>query len=505
MLSNSGTAADSRTELRVASEIAPSPVEEPSQTRTGVYSVQATSNWNLDITDGVLDGVYNYPDGATGSGVDIYVVDTGVYVDHPQFGGRAIKGKDFASSDPCDYQGLTFRQWDGHGTHVAGTIGSQSYGIAKNVRIIDVRVLDNCGYGDTDIAARALRWVIRHHKASRVAVVNMSLGAPADSSTVILENATRALLADNIIPVVAAGNESSDACGSSPANVNQALTVGAVRSSESDIYMAGYSNYGSCVDLLAPGSSIRSTWNNYRPAAWTAVLAGTSMATPLVSGITALVSQRYPNKCAASVRDAVVAAASPSFGIGNLIGSTPDLVAQLNLAVVPALSVPGNVTQVIPIATAGGTITVGWDRPCSGGSALIDYTMNVYRNGILIDTAVLPGNLNSMVFTGAVNGYSYSFDLAARNALGSSAVISSRSREVVAGQLRVGPANARSITDLVGVRKASQVTVASGSGGVCAKVNTGTWKLVGLAAGTCDIYVRPFGGGYTYRRSITVT
>ena len=475
------------------------------QTRIGVYSVQATSNWNLDITDGVLDGAYNYPDGATGTGVDIYVVDTGIYVDHPEFGGRAIRGKNFASSDPCDYQSVTYRQWDGHGTHVAGTIGSQSYGIAKNVRIIDVRVLDNCGYGDTDIAARALRWVIRHHKASRVAVVNLSLGAQADSSTLILENATRALLADNVIPVVAAGNESSDACGSSPANVNQALTVGAVRSSGSDIYMAGYSNYGSCIDLLAPGSNILSTWNNYRPAGWTAYSDGTSMATPLVSGIAALVAQRYPNKCAASVRDAVVAAASPSFGIRNLIGSTPDLLAQLNLAVVPASSAPGNVTQVIPVATAGRTITVGWDRPCSGGSALIDYTMNVYRNGMLVDTATLPGNLNSIVVHGTVNGYSYSFDVTARNSLGSSAVVSPRSREVVSGQLRVGSANARLITDVVGVQNASQVTVAPGSGAVCAKVNTGTWNLVGLASGTCNIYVRPFGGGYTYLRSITVT
>lgn len=500
-------AARHNTALRSEGEVSPSPVEVPVDLGIGLYAVQSTSNWNLDITDGVMDGAYSYPDGATGSGVDVYVVDTGVYVAHTEFGGRAIEGKDYASSEPCDYQGVTYTEWDGHGTHVAGTIGSGTFGIAKGVRIINVRVLDNCGYGDTDVATTALRWIIRHHKASRVGIVNMSFGAPADQSTVTLERAVADLLGDNLIPVVAAGNESSDACGSSPANVASALTVGAARwdATSSSVKMAGYSNYGTCVDLLAPGSNILSTWNYYRPRAWTATISGTSMATPLVSGIAALVAQKYPRRCATSVRDAVVASASSSFNIGNLVGATPDLLAQLNLDVVPALSPPGNVTMVIPVATASRTVTVGWDRPCSGGSPIIDYTMRVYEDGNLVDTATLPGSINSIVVHNVVNGAGYSFDLTARNALGNSAVISARSRAAIAAPMRVGATSARMITDVVGVAFPSQVTVESSSASVCEKVYASGWKLLGLAKGTCTIRVRPLGAGYSYTRSISVT
>ena len=332
----------------------------------------------------------------------------------------------------------------------------------------------------------------------------MSFGGPADRTTEAMEFAVRDLVVDNLIPVVAAGNEGVDACNTAPANVPEALTVGALGSTGPSLYMASYSNYGSCVDLLAPGNSIRSTWNNYNPAGWTLSLRGTSMATPFVSGLAALFAQRYPLRCADSVRDALVASASTSFAVASLKPNTINRVAQLDLSVPPARTAPGRVTRVIPVASAAGAVTVGWDKPCSGGAALTGSTIRVYRNGLPVRTEYVPGNGTTVTITGLANGVDYAFNVRSENALGVGS-FSRLSRTVQVGPLRTGISNARLLGEIVAIPNPRDVTVVQESRLVCQIMNDGGYKLVGLSPGICSIRIRPLDAGYTIVRRIAVT
>lgn len=491
--------------VQAAGEIGVDPIEEPDGAKSTLpFGVQFAAGWGLDLLDGVADGVYNYPEGADGRGVDVYVVDSGVYTPHPEFEGRAIAGKSYVTGTQCRLEGITYTNWDGHGTHVAGIVSSRTYGVAKGVRVIDVRILDNCGNGDSDLAALAMGWIVRHHKASRIGIVNMSFGGPADRTTEAMEFAVRDLVVDNLIPVVAAGNEGVDACNTAPANVPEALTVGALGSTGPSLYMASYSNYGSCVDLLAPGNSIRSTWNNYNPAGWSLSLRGTSMATPFVSGLAALFAQRYPLRCADSVRDALVASASTSFAVASLKPNTINRVAQLDLSVPPARTAPGRVTRVIPVASAAGAVTVGWDKPCSGGAALTGSTIRVYRNGLPVRTEYVPGNGTTVTITGLANGVDYAFNVRSENALGVGS-FSRLSRTVQVGPLRTGISNARLLGEIVAIPNPRDVTVVQESRLVCQIMNDGGYKLVGLSPGICSIRIRPLDAGYTIVRRIAVT
>jgi hypothetical protein len=486
-------------------EIGVDPIEEPDGAKSTLpFGVQFAAGWGLDLLDGVADGVYNYPEGADGRGIDVYVVDSGVYTPHPEFGGRAISGKSYVTSTQCRFDGVTYTNWDGHGTHVAGIVNSHTYGVAKGLRVIDVRILDNCGNGDSDLAALAMGWIVRHHKATRIGIVNMSFGGPADRTTEAMEFAVRDLLADNLIPVVAAGNEGVDACNTAPANVPEALTVGALGTVGPSLYMADYSNYGSCVDLLAPGNSIRSTWNNYNPVGWTLTLRGTSMATPFVSGLAALFAQRYPLRCADSVRDALVASASTSFAIASLKPNTTNRVAQLDLRVAPARTAPGRVTRVIPVASANGAATVGWDKPCSGGAAITGSTVRVYRNELPVRTEYVAGNGTSITITGLANGVNYAFNVRTENALGVGS-FSPLSRTVQVGPLRTGVSNARLVEEVVAIPNPRDVTVVPESRLVCQIINEGGYKLVGLSPGICAIRIRPPDAGYTIKRQIVVS
>lgn len=490
--------------VQAAGEIGVDPIDEPDGAEKALpFGEQFAAGWGLDLLDGVTDGVYNYPEGADGQGVDVYVVDTGVYTPHPEFEGRAIPGKSFVTSTRCRRDGVTYTNWDGHGTHVAGIINSRTYGVAKGVRVIDVRVLDNCGSGDADLAALAMGWIKRHHKASRIGIVNLSFGGPADRTTEAMELAVRDLLADNLIPVVAAGNEGVNACTTAPANVPEALTVGALGSAGPSLFMVGYSNYGTCVDLLAPGNSIRSAWNNYNPTGWALSLRGTSMATPFVSGLAALFAQRYPSRCADAVRDAVVASASTSFAVASLRPNTVNRVAQLNLGVQPARTAPGRVTRVIPVASASGAVTVGWDKPCSGGAAITGSTIRIYRNGLPVRTEYLAGNGTSITITGLANGVDYAFNVRSENALGVGR-FSLLSRTVQVGTLRTGLTHARLVEQVVAIPNPRDVSVVQESRLVCQITNDGSHKLVGLTPGICVIRIRPPDAGYTVLRQIVV-
>ncbi|MER7799471.1 S8 family peptidase [Streptomyces parvulus] len=253
-------------------------------------------SWGLDRIDQrnlPLNSSYTYPDSA-GQGVTAYVVDTGVRITHSDFGGRASYGYDAIDNDNTAQDG------HGHGTHVAGTVAGSAYGVAKKAKIVGVRVLDNSGSGTTAQVVAGIDWVARN--AVKPAVANMSLGGGADSA---LDTAVRNAIASGVTFVVAAGNESTNASTKSPARVTEAITVGATTSGDA---RASYSNYGSVLDLFAPGSSITSAWNSGDSA--TNTISGTSMASPHVAGAAALHLAANPTATPAQVATALTSAAT---------------------------------------------------------------------------------------------------------------------------------------------------------------------------------------------------
>ena len=260
-----------------------------------------------------LDGRYSYA--ATGTGVTAYVVDTGIRLSHRDFGGRAVSGFDTVDGGRAD-------DCNGHGTHVAGTLGGAAHGVAKNVRLVAVRVLDCAGSGATSGVIAGVDWVTRHHQPGQPAVANLSLGGFASAA---LDKAVQRSIADGISYAVAAGNGNAagvpeDACSVSPARVPEALTVAA---SDNADRTAPFSNYGRCVDLFAPGVGVTSAWSDGDGA--TKTISGTSMASPHVAGVAALYLERRrsaaPRDVAAAIRNAATkGAVKPSRSGGGLLG-----------------------------------------------------------------------------------------------------------------------------------------------------------------------------------------
>jgi subtilisin family serine protease len=251
-----------------------------------------------------LSGSYSYT--ATASNVTAYIIDTGILYSHTDFGGRAVPGFDAVTS------GGGAVDCNGHGTHVSGTVGGTTYGVAKSVKLVGVRVLGCNGSGSTAGVVAGIDWVTGNHQSGTPAVANMSLGGGADAA---LDAAVNRAIADGVTFGVAAGNDgsslndllgSSNACNSSPARVPAALTVAATDSSDS---RASYSNRGSCVDLWAPGTSIKSDWFSSPTA--TNTISGTSMATPHVVGVAALYLSGHPTAAPAAVASALNGGATP--------------------------------------------------------------------------------------------------------------------------------------------------------------------------------------------------
>ncbi|MDC4278711.1 S8 family peptidase [Acinetobacter baumannii] len=242
-------------------------------------TTQSNPDWGLDRIDQKalpLNSTYSYLQ--TGSGTTAYIVDTGILSSHQEFSGRVLSGYTTIS----DGNGTT--DCNGHGTHVAGTVGGTTYGVAKSVNLVPIRILGCDGSGASSNVIAGLDWILKNGK--KPAVVNMSLGGATSSS---LDSAVENLYNNGYVMVVAAGNSNTDACTSSPARVSKAITVAATDNTDT---RASYSNYGSCVDIFAPGSQINSSWIGSNTA--TKILNGTSMATPHVAGVVAEMLQSTP-------------------------------------------------------------------------------------------------------------------------------------------------------------------------------------------------------------------
>jgi serine protease len=257
-----------------------------------IVATQTGATWGLDRIDQralPLNGTYIYDTNA--AGVHVYIIDTGIRSTHTHFGYRVSTVGFTSISD-----GNGTNDCNGHGTHVAGTVGGAAYGVAKGVTLHAVRVLGCNGSGSTSGVIAGIEWVTVNHL--KPAVANMSLGGGASTA---LDDAVRNSIAAGVTYAIAAGNSNANACNSSPARVTQALTVGSSTNADA---RSSFSNFGTCVDLFAPGSSITSAWNTSDSA--TNTISGTSMATPHVAGVAALYLASNPTAMPSTVHAAVV-------------------------------------------------------------------------------------------------------------------------------------------------------------------------------------------------------
>jgi subtilisin family serine protease len=253
---------------------------------------QTGATWGLDRIDQrnlPLSTTYTY--NFTGAGVHAYIIDTGIRATHQQFGGR-VSSQGFTSIN----DGNGTNDCNGHGTHVSGTVGGSTYGVAKSVTLHAVRVLDCSGSGTNSGVIAGVDWVTQNHISPSVA--NMSLGGGISSA---LDTAVNNSINSGVTYAIAAGNSNANACNFSPARVAAAITVGATTMTDA---RSSFSNFGTCVDIFAPGSSITSSWNTSDTA--TNTISGTSMATPHVTGVAALYLQQFGNQSPAAVAQGIV-------------------------------------------------------------------------------------------------------------------------------------------------------------------------------------------------------
>jgi len=265
--------------------------------------------WALDRIDQhamPYDNAYNYF--GKGSGVHVYILDSGIQTTHVEFQGRAVDSYDAV------HDSTPISQCNGHGTGVAGVVGSATYGVAKNVTLHSVRVLPCTGYGTVSDVISGVDWITRH--AVKPAVANMSLETGYSSA---VNDAVAASIASGVTYVVASGNDTDDACRYSPSSVPQAITVGATNNVDAPVY---YSNFGACVDLHAPGEGVKTIWNGSDTTVTYA--SGTSFASPFVAGAAALYLEIHPKASPAEVQSAIVANATADV-LYNVGSGSPNL------------------------------------------------------------------------------------------------------------------------------------------------------------------------------------
>lgn len=353
----------------------------------------------------------------SGAGVNVYVIDSGVDGAHPEFSGR-LSDEGFSAINGMRADNDCM----GHGTHVAGTIAGESVGVARGATVIPVRVFSCNGGAQTDTILKGIDFVIAHHQRGVPAVANLSLGGPVDAA---LDFGIRALVADGVSVVVAAGNSNRDACGVSPAREKSAITVGA--STRSDA-RASFSNFGSCLDVFAPGEEVLSAW----PGSRYALLRGTSMASPYVAGVVALRLQADPSLSPAQVETLVRQTATNGVlsSIGNrspnsLLFSgvdsrtpTPSVPSSTTLPVQG--SVPGQIDTLFITAQSGAALVKWAPVRNEGGSPLLDYRIE-YRlglNGAWVSYQDGVSPLNMATVSGLAATGQYFFRVSAVNTAG---------------------------------------------------------------------------------------
>ncbi|SEQ96791.1 Putative Ig domain-containing protein [Actinokineospora terrae] len=337
--------------------------------------VQDNPPWGLDRVDQrdrPGDNTYNYPTN-TASNVTAYVIDSGIRTTHQDFGGRATWGTNtLGDGNNTDCAG--------HGTHVAGTIGGSTYGVAKAIKLIAVKVLNCDGDGTSASFIAGLDWVTAHHTTGP-AVANVSLGAAGTNQA--WEDAVRNSIKDGIVYSISAGNDTEDACNHTPARTPEAITVAATTINDRS---ADFSNYGSCVDIYAPGESIASTWNSSDTA--TEILDGTSMAAPHVTGAVALLLAAEPTLTPARAAEALLLDASTNRVTAARV-STPNRLLATNTGNRPGYPVVANPGfRAARVGTAySQTLTA------TGGTAPYKWTATTLPPGLTI-------NLNTGVISG---------------------------------------------------------------------------------------------------------
>jgi len=379
-------------------------------------TIQSNATWGLDRIDQralPLSTTYQY--NTTAAGVDAYCIDTGIRFTHTEFGGRAVTGYDAITI------GGTAADGNGHGTHTAGTIGGATYGVAKGVRLIAVRVLDNSGSGSYSQVIAGIDWVTGNH-TTNPAVANMSLGGPPDAT---LDTAVRNSIADGVTYCVSAGNSSANASTQSPARVAEAITVGAT--DINDVF-ASFSNFGTGVDVSGPGVNVTSAWFTSNTA--TNTISGTSMSSPHVAGVAALYLAANPSATPSAVASALTSNATanvitsipsgtPNRLIYSIFGAPPPPPAA------PVLASPADAATGVAVPAA-----LSWNASTGATSYTVQVSANsgfttfAYNQSVTTTSASVGGLASSTVYYWRVN---------ASNGGGTSAFSAVRSFTTAAG------------------------------------------------------------------------
>jgi subtilisin family serine protease len=344
-------------------------------------------SWGLDRVDQrnlPLDNNYSYS--TTASNVHAYIIDTGADLDHPDYGGRMSSGFDAVDGGTAD-------DGNGHGSHVAGNIGGTTYGLAKGVQLVAVRVLNNAGSGSSAGVAAGIDWVTAN--AILPAVANMSLGGTGTDTTI--NSAVQRSIAAGVTYAIASGNSNANACGFSPAMVPEAITVNATDTNDA---RASFSNFGTCSDIFAPGVNITSDWLN----GGTNTISGTSMATPHVAGAAALYLADNPTALPAAVRDALVANASTG-KVTNAGSGSPDALLYTGTEAPP----PPPTNGPCPAATNGNDFTIndnstvsspitisGCSGTASNGSTVEVHIVHTFIGDLVVDLVAPDGSVYNL-------------------------------------------------------------------------------------------------------------
>ena len=423
----------------------------------GISGTQTSAPWHLDRTDQAalpLNQSYGYKDQELGAGVRVYIVDTGVNSSHTEFSGRLAPGYSAVGSDTTNTEDC-----NGHGTHVAGLAAGTTYGAAKAATIVPVRVLDCDGNGSLLGVLLGLDWVAKNTNVGEPAVVNMSLGGEANS---YLNNAVTSLTDQGLAFVVAAGNTGTDACNTEPARVAGAITVAA--SSQNDTWPS-FSNFGSCVDIVAPGVALTSAWIG--SSSGVAGSSGTSMSAAVVSGIVAT-QMSYGYQTPKALSDALSAAAVKGIITGipaatansllqntvsfTVAGAAPgqeqtpiDLTGDESVISIvdpitdpaPALTVPTTYAKPT-VAVTESSVIASWVIP-QQVNAITGQTLRLYSGSLLIAEYQLGSTATSYLLTQLATGVVYSVTIAGVNLNGVGVFSANSESFTLAGAVVFGP------------------------------------------------------------------